>query len=542
MLELAMDRVHRFGPSRSPVLARRGMVATSQPVAALAGVDILRRGGNAVDAAVATAAMLNVVEPMSTGIGGDAFAIIHMAKDSRTYGLNASGRAPYAATLEEMQRRVRTAGQSAIPGNSLLAATVPGTVSGWVESVSRYGRLPLSEVLQPAIEAAENGFAVTQQIGQSWIGSERLLASRPDSARTWLLPDGRAPRPGQVFKNPRLAATLRLIAEGGGEAFYRGPIAEKIVAYSEENGGLFSADDFRDHTATWVDPIRVTYRGYDVLEIPPNGQGIAALEALNILAQDDLPRMGSGSADTTHLQIEAMKLAFQDRNRYVTDPEFVDVPVQGLLSADYAKHQRSRIAMDRALANPSAGVPTGGDTVYLCAVDGEGNFVSFINSLYAGWGCGHTVSVTGIMLQNRGSSFSLDPSHANAIAPHKRTRHTIIPGMLVLDGEPLIAFGVMGGDMQAQGHVQFVCNVVDFGMNLQDALDAPRWRYNGVGASVSLEQGTDPDVVAEMARRLHHVASSDGFYGGGQAILRHLEYGTLHGGSDPRRDGCAIGY
>ncbi len=540
-MTLRMDyaEANRFGPSRSAVVARSGMVATSQPVAALAGVDILRQGGNAVDAAVATAAMLNVVEPMSTGIGGDAFALIAMADGDGVLGLNASGRAPSGATQEEYVKRLGADGR--IPGHSILAVTVPGAAAGWADAVSRCGRMSLADVLAPAIAAAEDGFAVTPQIANAWGGSERLLATVDASSRTWL-PNGRAPRVGEVFRNPRLASTLRAVAEGGAEAFYGGPVADAIVRCSEEHDGFITHDDLAAHESTWVEPISVDYRGYQVLEIPPNGQGIAALEALNICALEDVAGMGHNSADTLHLHLEAMKLGFQDRDRYVTDMDFVDVPVDGLLSQEYAEAQRARIDMTRAEPKPSAGVPGRGDTVYLSAADADGNLVSFINSLYSGWGSGITAGDTGVMLQNRGQSFSLDPGHANVIAPQKRTRHTIIPGMLAQDGKPLISFGVMGGDMQAQGHVQFVCNVVDFGMNVQDALDAPRWRYDGSGADISLERWIDPDAQAELVARGHVLRGHGGFFGGGQAIYLDHERGTVHGGSDPRRDGCAIGY
>jgi gamma-glutamyltranspeptidase / glutathione hydrolase len=540
-MTLRMDyaEANRFGPSRSAVVARNGMVATSQPVAALAGVDILRQGGNAVDAAVATAAMLNVVEPMSTGIGGDAFALIAMAGSDKVLGLNASGRAPSGATREEYVRRLGEDGR--IDGHSILAVTIPGAAAGWADAVARCGRMPLADVLAPAIAAAEDGFAVTPQIANAWRGSKLLLSAVDTSSRTWL-PNGRAPRVGEVFRNPGLARTLRAVAEGGAEAFYCGAVADAIARCSEEHDGCITRDDLAAHESTWVEPISVDYRGYQVLEIPPNGQGIAALEALNICALEDVAGMGHNSADTLHLHLEAMKLGFQDRDRYVTDMEFVDVPVDGLLSKEYAEAQRARIDMSRAEPSPSAGVPGRGDTVYLSAADSDGNLVSFINSLYSGWGSGITAGDTGVMLQNRGQSFSLDPTHANVIAPGKRTRHTIIPGMLARDGKPLISFGIMGGDMQAQGHVQFVCNVVDFGMNVQDALDAPRWRYDGSGADISLERWIDSATQAELVARGHALQGHGGFFGGGQAVYLDHEHGTVHGGSDPRRDGCAIGY
>jgi gamma-glutamyltranspeptidase/glutathione hydrolase len=539
MLALSFDRHSRFGPSRSVVMGKHGMVATSQPLAALTGVEILREGGNAIDAAIAAAAMLNVVEPMSTGIGGDVFAIIYEAKSAKPVGLNASGRAAYSATLKEYQRRLSN---QEIPSDSLLAVTVPGAVDGWVSALERFGRMSLSEILAPAIRAAEEGFPVAPQTSSAWIAGREYLLRHPDSAKTWLYPDGHAPRPGEVFKNPYLARTLRLIAEGGRDAFYKGEIAETLVRFSEKNGGLFTHADFSDHTSTWVEPISVKYRGYDVCELPPNGQGVAVLEALSILAHDDLNQMGHNAPDTIHLQLEAMKLALHDCKRYVTDPEFFKVPVEELISANYARDQRQRISMKEAIKVPAQSAPVHGDTAYLCVADGEGNVVSFINSLFIPWGSGITVGDTGILLQNRGSSFSLDPNHANVIAPHKRTRHTIIPAMIMCEGRPLITFGFVGGDMQAQAQVQFICNLIDFGMNLQDALDAPRWQYLGSGTSICLESGVASSSLAELVRRGHQVRSGEFFFGGGQAILIHPEYGTLQGGSDSRRDGCAIGY
>jgi len=518
------------------------MVVTSQPLAAQAGVEMLRQGGNAVDAAVATAAMLNVIEPMSTGVGGDAFAIIYLAKTGKVRGLNASGRSGYAATLQEYERRLGGPEVKEIPSNSLLAVTVPGTVDGWATLVESCGRMTLAGVLAPAIRTAEEGFAVAPQTSLTWREWQSALLQHPDSVKTWLSPDKRGPQPGEVFKCPSLAQTLRLIAEGGRDAFYQGPIAQTIVRFSEQNGGLLTCADFADHRSTWVEPISVNYRGYDILELPPNGQGIAALEALQILAQDDLPKLGHNTPDTIHLQLEAMKRALHDSKQYVTDPDSTNIQIEELLSAEYAKKQRGQIFGDRAMRHRAPGSPKDGDTVYLCAVDDEGNFVSFINSIFFPWGTGITVGETGIVLQNRGASFSLDPTHPNSIAPHKRTRHTIIPAMMLHEGKPLIAFGFVGGDVQPQGQVQFLCNVIDFGMNLQDALDAPRWRCEGTGASVALESAIPFETGQVLTERGHEIIGNGGFFGGGQAILIHPDYGTFQGGSDSRRDGCAIGY
>ena len=533
------NRANRFGPSRSCVVSKNGVVAASQPVAALTGVDILRRGGNAVDAAVAAAAALCVSEPMSTGIGGDVFALIYEAETNRVYGLNASGRAPEAATLKEYERRLGKGG--AINPRSALAVTVPGAAAGWADAAARFGRMPLSELMKPAVRLAEDGFALTPQIASAWRGSESLLCSDPDSAPTWLM-NGRAPRVGQIFLNPNLARTLRLFGEGGAEAFYGGAIGAAIAQTAQERGGLLTKADLKSHASTWTEPIQTDYRGAQVLEMPPNGQGIAALETLNILALEDAQAMGFQSPDLLHLQIEAFKLAFHDRNRYVTDPEFEEIPVESLLSESYARSQRQRISMERAAQEPTHGEPRMSDTVYLCAADSDGNMVSFINSLYMGWGSGITAGKTGVLLQNRGASFSLDPSHVNRIAPRKRTRHTIIPAMLMENGKPLAAFGVMGGDMQAQGHAQLVSNMLDFMLNPQDAIDAPRWRYNGYGASVSFDPWTPTELIEALAKRGHQVAGTDGFFGGAQAIYMDNESGAYHAGSDPRRDGAAVGY
>lgn len=529
---------NRFGPGRSAVICQHGAVATSQPLAAQGGLQILRAGGNAVDAAVATAAILNVVEPMSTGIGGDAFMLVYQPKEGVIRGLNASGRAPYAAELEFFTKQ----GLTSIPAfGSMYPVTVPGTIDGWVTLLDECGTMSLAEVLQPAIDYAENGFPVSPQISLAWQGSAAMLAQHPDTAKTYLT-NGKAPKPGEIFHQPNFARTLRLIAEGGRDAFYHGEIADKIVKFSDENGGLFTRQDFADHKSDWVEPIATNYRGYDVYEIPPNGQGIAALLALNIVEGFDLGAMGHNSSEHLHYAIEAMKLGFADLYKYVTDPAFVDVPVAGLLSDDYTESQRSRISPERVNMEPSAGIPSmGSDTVYLCTVDSDRNVVSFINSLFAGFGSGLVAGGTGIMLQNRGVGFSLDPNHANCIAPHKRTLHTIIPGMIAQNGVPLVTFGVMGGQMQTQGHLQFVCNLIDFNMDVQSALDAPRFRVMD-DSRIMLEAGIPMNVQATLVQKGHHIIPGDTFFGGGQAIFINPAFDTLVAGSDPRRDGCAVGY
>src|SRR5580704_16927076 len=543
MLRLSFESPNQFGRSRAAVMSTRGMVATSQPLAALAGVEILRQGGNAVDAAVCAAAMLNVVEPMSTGIGGDVFALVYLASEGKVLGLNASGRSAYAATLDEYRRRLSETGHTAIQMHDPLAMTVPGTVDGWAALLQRCGRMSLAQVLGPAIRAAEEGFAVAPHAALAWQQAEKLLSLRPDSAKTWLTEGGRAPRPGELFRNRPLADTLRLIAEGGRDAFYEGPIADRMVKFFESEGGLFTHSDFADCTSDWVRPISASYRGYEILELPPNGQGIIVLEALGILSGYDLAGMGPGSPNATHLQIEAMKLAFHDAREFVTDPSFLRVQPEHLLSESYIASQRTRIVMDKAEITPKPGPAKGGDTVYICAVDSQGNVASLINSIFTSGGSGITVGDTGILMQNRGFGFSLDPAHVNVIAPHKRTRHTIIPGMVMRSGKPLAAFGCVGGDMQPQGQVQFLCNMIDFGMNVQDAIDAPRWRYEGTGADLALEAGFSPEIINELVSRGHQITGRySGFFGGAQAIVIHPEYGTLQGGSDSRRDGCAIGF
>ena len=523
---------------RSVVMGFGGAVATSQPLAAQAGLRMLLRGGNAVDAAIATAAVLNVVEPMSTGMGGDAFALIYWAKEGRVYALNASGRAPYAASVEAFARR----GLREIPRRGMMAVTVPGAAAGWADAVARFGTLGLDAALQPAIDYAERGFPVSERIGQSWSGAEDLLRQNPEAARVYL-PGGRAPRPGQRFSAPDLGRSLRLIAEQGPDAFYRGDIARAIVATSETYEGLFTLQDLADHTSTWVEPIHADYRGYRVYECPPNGQGIATLIALNILNGYDLATLGFSSAEAIHLKMEAIKLAMTDAGRYVADPEMADVDVEGLLSSSYAAKRRSLIALDRAISLPKAGLPpTSHDTVYLCAADGEGNAVSFINSLFQGFGSGIVAEGTGVFMQNRGHLFSLDPDHPNCIAPHKRPYHTIIPSMVTRDGKLAICFGVMGGFMQPQGQVQVLSNMVDHGMDVQRALDVPRFCFQRDNL-FNIEPFFPDALYADLQRRGHSLTVTEsGGYGGGQVIMVDPESGAWLAGSEPRKDGCAVAY
>jgi gamma-glutamyltranspeptidase/glutathione hydrolase len=527
---------------RSCVLARRGLVATSVPLASAAGVEMLRRGGNAIDAALAAAAALCVVEPMSTGLGGDAFALFWSARERRLLGLNGSGRAPARASLAAYRAR----GLESIEPRGILAATVPGAVHAWDTLSRSHGRLPLGDVLEPAIRAAEDGFPVTELVAHYWWGLERMGALRNDAARRTYAPDGRTPRAGEWFRNPALARTLRSVAKGGAEAFYGGEVARAIVAASREEDGFFEAADLASHTSTWVEPIRTGYRDVEVAELPPNGQGLAALVALNVYECLDPAGASATSVLDWHRRIESVKLAFADRDAYIGDPEHVPVPVAALLDKGYARRRAAGIG-ERALAGPRPGLPAS-DTVYLCAADEEGNLVSFIQSLFTGFGSGIGCGETGIVLQSRGAGFRLDPAHPSALAPGKRPFHTIIPGFLCRGGEPWVAFGVMGGDVQPQGHLAFVANLVDRGMNPQEALDRPRFRFLD-GARVMVEApGAEVDegesLADALARRGHEVVDPGRFsqdhFGGGQAIAREPG-GVLVGASDRRKDGCALG-
>ncbi|MBI4553014.1 MAG: gamma-glutamyltransferase [Candidatus Latescibacteria bacterium] len=538
------------GSRRSVVMAPYGMVATSQPLAAQAGIDILKAGGHAVDAAIATNAVLGVVEPMSCGIGGDLFAIVYDASTGQLHGLNASGRAPYAAAIEGFERR----GLAAIPAHGPLPWSVPGCVDGWDCLRQRFGSMDYVQVLAPAIEYARQGFPVSDIIAHDWAAAEGLLRQWPDSAKTYL-PGGRAPRPGEGFKNLDLAYVYTRITEGGRDIFYDGDIARRIAAFSKANDGLLTLEDLRDHVSTWDDPVSTTYRGYTVWELPPNGQGIAVLEMLNILEGYDLAALGHNSAETLHRQIEAKKLAYADRAMYYADPQFADVPVQALISKEYAERQRRRIDPNRAARDVPAGSPAldRGDTIYLTVVDRNRNAVSFIQSLYMGFGSGMVPSGLGFPLQNRGQLFALDRGHRNRLEPHKRPFHTIIPAMVTKDGRPWLSFGVMGGAMQPQGHMQVLCNLIDFGMDVQEAGDAPRFNHSGSaeptgegmeadGGRVALEPWIDEAVARALAEKGHRVVRAVSGFGGYQAIMIDPATGLLHGGSEPRKDGCAIGY
>ena len=517
------------------------MVATSQPLAVEAGLEVLRQGGNAFDAAVTTAAVLNVVEPMSTGIGGDCFALLYLADSGEIRALNGSGRAPEALGLDEFQRR----GLHHVPTTGMLSVTVPGTVDGWATLLDSHGSLSLREVLAPAIHYAEEGFRVTNVIARHWADCTAKLRATPDAAKHYLVDGERTPRAGELFRLPALARTLRQIAEEGRDAFYRGSIAKAIVDFSTHNDGFLSLSDLARHRSCWVNPICCDYHGYRVHECPPNGQGLAALLALNIFKGFETGGLPLHSTERLHLLIESMKLGFADAYAYIADQDLVDIPVDQLLSDDYAEVRRAIIRPDRAMNRTPPGHPAGQDTVYLTVVDGQGNACSFINSLYYGFGSGMVAGETAICLQNRGACFVLDPAHRNCWAPSKRPYHTIIPSLVTRDGQLVASYGVMGGFMQPQGHLQVVSNLVDHGLGAQELMDAPRFRISRNLQEVTVEHGIPPVVVSELCDMGHTVAPprpiSDAF-GGGQIILIDQNSGSYLGGSDPRKDGCALGF
>ncbi|MCG8370042.1 MAG: gamma-glutamyltransferase, partial [Proteobacteria bacterium] len=511
--------------SRSEVIAPHGMAATSQPLATQVALDILKKDGSAVDAAIAANAVLGLMEPTGCGIGGDLFAIVWDAGKRELAGLNASGRSPGTMTLDYFRER----GIDAIPKFGPLPVSVPGTVDGWFELHGRYGRLPMSDLLAPAIAYARNGFPVTEVIAHYFAVNRERIGHYPGFADTFM-PGGDVPGKGEVFRNPRLADTYEAIAEKGRDEFYKGDIARKIDAYMTEQGGLLRYDDLASHRSEWVTPVASNYRGWDIYELPPNGQGIAALQILNILEGFDIASMGFGSADYIHTLVEAKKLAFEDRAKYYADMEFADVPLERLISRDYADERRALIAPDRASASLPAGDPgpQDGDTIYLSVADGDGNMVSLIQSNYRGMGSGMTPGDLGFVLQNRAELFAMDERHANVVEGGKRPFHTIIPAFVMKDGEPLMSFGLMGGAMQPQGHAQIIVNMVDFGMNLQEAGDAARVNHVGSssptgttmsdGGVVHLENGFSEEVRAELERRGHTLGSSNGGFGGYQAI------------------------
>jgi len=531
--------------NRSTVVSQRGMVCTSQPLAGMAGVDVLQAGGNAIDAALAANAMIGLVEPMSCGLGGDLFAIVWSAKHQKLFGLNASGRAPYDWSLAQAQDM----GLAEIPPYSPLSWSVPGCVSGWAALHERFGKLRFARLLEPAIQQGREGFAVSPIIAQSWSLGTR---DTPGLRRTYT-PDGKPVSFGTIFKNPQLAEVYETLARQGPKAFYEGEIAERIVKFSQAHGGRFAPRDFHDHKADWVEPVSTSYRGYDVWEIPPNGQGIAVLQMLNLLEHFDIGSMTPNSAEHLHLFIEAKKLAFEDRAVYYADMDFADVPLRQLISKEYAAERVKMIDPRRAAEQVGPGRLRGSsDTIYLTTADREGNMVSLIQSIFHGWGSGYVPDGLGFCLQNRGQLFALDPSHLNKLEPHKRPFHTIIPAFVTKDGRPVFSFGVMGGSFQPQGQTQVLMNLLDFGMSPQQAGEQPRIEHaesseptgsKMIGSgSVHFERGITDDVKLKLAYLGHRVRPGVGAFGGYQGIWRQDDPLRYFGGSDPRKDGCAIGY
>jgi gamma-glutamyltranspeptidase / glutathione hydrolase len=545
--------------TRSEVLARHGMVCTSVPAATQVGLDILKRGGSAVDAAIAANATLGLMEPVSNGIGGDLFAIVYRAKENKLYGINGSGRSPLDLSYEQMKAELDKLNRKTIPPRGMLPISVPGCVDAWAELHKKFGKLNLSDDLAPAAKYADEGFPVTELIGFYWKFAPEVYKNLPGGFRETYTLDGkgRTPAKGDIFKNPALAKTLRLIGEKGRDAFYRGEIADKIDRFMRENGGFLRKADLEKHTSTWVDPVSVKYRGYDIFELPPNGQGIATLQMLNILEGFDLRAMGRNSPEALHAMIEAKKIAWADRAKFYADPEFAKVPLAGLLSTTYAGERRKLIDPQHAKKNVNPGNPAldQGDTIYLCTADDEGNMVSLIQSNYRGMGSGVVVPGLGFMFQDRGELFSMEPGHANVYAPGKRPFHTIIPGFVMKDGKPWEAFGVMGGGMQPQGHVQVLTNQIDFGLNVQEAGDASRWQHEGdneptgekmteAGGYVNVESGIPYETVRELLEKGHDVRFDLGGYGGYQAIKVEMHDGqrVYVGASESRKDGQAAGY
>lgn len=538
--------------TRSEVIAPHAMAATSQPLVTQIALDVMKQGGSAVDAAIAANAALGLMEPTGSGVGGDLFAIVWDAKTKRLYGLNASGRSPKSLSYVTLKAEVDRQNLKEIPILGPLPVSVPGAVDGWFLLHERFGRLPMPAILAPAIRYAREGFPVSDVIATGWRGNVRSLLKYP-GIREQFTRNGEGPAKGQMWTNANLAGTYEAIARGGRDAFYKGDIARRIADYMKRQGGYLDYDDLASHHGEWVEPVSVNYRGYDIWELPPNGQGISALQALNILEGYDLRKFGFGSPEHVHLVVESLKLAFADRARLYADPDFVKTPVKQLLDKDYAKDRRALIQMERAMAQVETGSAAfkGRDTIYLTTADAEGNMVSLIQSNYAGMGSGMAPEGLGFILHDRGQQFSLEPGHANIYAPGKRPFHTIIPAFITKDGQPWVSFGVMGGDMQPQGHVQIVLNLIDFGMNLQEAGDAPRIYWNtaqqptgGVmtdGGKVNLESGFPEPTLRALQMKRHILGRNVWGYGGYQAIKR-LPGGAWVGASESRKDGQAAGY
>ncbi|MCH7678913.1 gamma-glutamyltransferase [candidate division KSB1 bacterium] len=546
----AQDRITgRSFATRSEVIARNGMAATSQPLATQVALDILKQGGNAIDAAIAANAVLGLMEPTGNGIGGDLFAIVWDAKTEKLYGLNASGRSPRSLTLDYFKKR----GLEKIPSHGPLPVTVPGCVDGWFELHKKFGNLSMKENLAPAIKYAREGFPLSELIAYYWNRSVPLLQEYEGFKETFM-PNGRAPKKGEVFKNPNLANTLEKIAKGGRDVFYKGELAKTMDAFMKRVGGFLSFEDLASHQSDWVEPVSTNYRGYDVWELPPNGQGIAALQILNILEDYDLQGWGFGSKEYIHHFIEAKKLAFEDRAKFYADPDFNRIPVEALISKEYAAQRRALINPERAAKRYEAGNPAllAGDTIYLTTADKDGNMVSLIQSNYRGMGTGLSPDGLGFIFQDRGELFDLEEGNFNTYAPGKRPFHTIIPAFITKDGKPFMSFGVMGGATQPQGHAQIVINIIDFGMNIQEAGDAPRILHQGSsqptgeemtnGGNVYLESGLPYEVYRDLRKMGHRVGTNVGSFGGYQAIMIDWENKVYYGASESRKDGQAAGY
>ncbi|PXF62541.1 gamma-glutamyltransferase [Kangiella spongicola] len=553
----AADRVTgEMHATRSEVIAPNAMAATSQPLATQIALDVMKNGGNAIDAAIAANAALGLMEPTGSGIGGDLYAILWHEKTQRLYGLNASGRSPKALTYEKLEQELKALGREDLPPYGMLPISVPGAVDGWFELHRKFGKMPMDKILQPAIDYAENGFPVSELIAYYWDRSVPRLSPQPGSFKETFTIDGKAPREGQMFKNPELANTYKLLAKNGRYAFYQGEIAKKIDEFMKANGGYLRYEDLAEHRSNWVEPLGVKYKGHTLWELPPNGQGIAALQMLQILKNFDLAEMGYNSTESLHTMVEAKKLAFEDRAKFYADMDFSKQPIEQLISEEYGK-ERAELIGERAAKTVQAGNPnlTEGDTIYLTTADKDGNMVSLIQSNYRGMGSGVVVPGLGFVFQDRGQLFSMDKTHANVYEPGKRPFHTIIPAFVTKDGKPYMSYGVMGGAMQPQGHVQILVNMIDYGMNLQEAGDATRWQHMGSteptesqakyltdGGYVEIESGVSTKVLRELQQKGHEVRFGNGGFGGYQAILRDHEEGVYRGASESRKDGQAAGY
>ncbi len=551
ILITAQDRLTgKTFTTRSEVLAQNGMAATSQPLATQVALDILKKGGSAMDAAIAANAMLGLVEPASCGIGGDIFAIVWDAEEQKLFGFNGSGRAPESLDIDYFMER----NMKYVPFYGPLPVSVPGCVDGWFAMHQKFGKLPMKTLLQPAIDYGRNGFPVSEVIAYEMISNYQNLKDQPGFSETYM-PNGTIPKKGELFKNPDLANTYELIATKGRDEFYKGSIAKTIDSYMKKHGGFLSSKDLAKHTSNWIAPVSVNYRGYDIWELPPNGQGTAALQMLNILKGYDISAMGFGSEAYLHVLTEAKKLAYEDRAKFYADPDFNTIPLTQLLSDEYAAKQRALINSEEAARFYPAGdfeIETG-NTTYLTVADKDGNMVSLIQSIYSEFASGMVPDGLGFVLQNRGQMFNVqDKNHANALAPGKRPFHTIIPAFITKNGQPYMSFGLMGGSVQPQGHAQIVVNMIDFGMNAQEAGDAPRMRHRGSsqptgsvmtdGGTLNLESGFDYETIRELRKKGHRISFAVGIYGGYQAIRFDTKNKVYSGASESRKDGQAAGY